>query len=89
MKYTVKTSALHTLSTQCLVLGVYENNTLPSSTTVIDKVTRKAISKKIKAGDITGKLGQTLLLHDLDGVNAKRVLLTGFGKKSAFKIPRH
>src|SRR5690606_2717123 len=33
-----------------------------------------------KRGDIAGKPGQTLLLHDLPGLKAERVLLVGAGK---------
>jgi len=38
----------------------------------------------LKKGDIEGEAGQTLLLYDLPGVAAERVLLVGLGKKKEF-----
>ncbi len=39
-------------------------------------------SAHLKAGDIQGKLGQTLLLHSLPNLSAQRVLLLGIGKEA-------
>lgn len=89
MKFTTKTTALHTTPTACLVLGIFQNNVLPETTAAIDKVSKGSISKILKAGDISGKSGQTLLLQNIAGVKAKRVLLVGCGKKSSLSIKEY
>ena len=35
----------------------------------------------MKSGELTGKLAQTILLRDLQGLSAKRLLIVGCGKK--------
>jgi len=84
MKFTIKAASLQNLSTACLVLGVYTNQNLPELTAQADKLIRKKISKLIDSGDLSGALGQTVLLHAPEGLRAKRVLLVGLGKKSDF-----
>lgn len=84
MKFTIKAATLQNLSTACLVLGVYTNNNFPELTAQADKLTRKTISKLIDSGDMSGALGQTVLMHGPEGLRAKRVLLVGLGKKSDF-----
>ena len=89
MNFTIKTAALQNISTSCMVLGVYQNKTLPEITAEIDKLTRKKLSKIIDAGDINGALGQSLLIHDIDGIRAKRILLIGLGKKSDLNLKNY
>jgi len=84
MKFTIKAASLQNLSTACLVLGVYTNQNLPELTAQADKLIRKKISKLIDSGDLSGALGQTVLMHAPEGLRAKRVLLVGLGKKSDF-----
>ncbi len=82
MQFSTKTTALSNTPTSCLILGVYINGHLPEATAAVDKASGKAISKVIKAGDMNGKAMEALLLHNVDGIKAKRVLLLGCGKKS-------
>lgn len=80
MKYQAKLTAL-SQPTECIVIGVYENNEFSKSFNEIDLATKGYLSGLIKSGEITGKLGQTLLLRDLNGIAAKRLLIIGCGKK--------
>ncbi|MBW4960152.1 M17 family peptidase N-terminal domain-containing protein, partial [Klebsiella pneumoniae] len=50
----------------------------------IDTATKGLISRVIKAGDMDGKRGKTLFLHEVSGIGASRVLLVGLGKQDAF-----
>lgn len=89
MKFTVKTSALQNTPSSCLVLGIYQNNALPETTATIDKLCKGALSKIVKTGDISGKSGQSLLLHNINGVKAKRILLIGCGKKAELDAKKY
>jgi leucyl aminopeptidase len=80
MQFSVKTGKPEALATPCLVVGVYEDKLLPLLTERLDSACRKGIRKLIDAGDISGKLGEHLLLQRLDGIRAQRVLLVGCGK---------
>ena len=48
---------------------------------VIDDVSDKFLSTLLRRGDIEGKIGQTLLLHNVPNILADRVLLVGAGKE--------
>ncbi|GAB4393864.1 MAG: leucyl aminopeptidase [Gammaproteobacteria bacterium] len=65
--------------TECLVIGVYAKSQLTDSAKKLDKISINYISELLKSGDLTGKIGQTLLLHNVPNSQAKRVLLVGCG----------
>ena len=68
-------------SSDCVVAGVYEGGELSPSATLLDSASQGLLTKLVKAGDIEGKSAQTQLLYGVDGVNAKRILVVGCGKK--------
>jgi leucyl aminopeptidase len=59
---------------------VGEGRKLGAAARAVDAASEGALSALLKRGDLAGKVGQTLLLHDLPGVKAERVLLVGCGK---------
>ncbi|MGZ3253905.1 MAG: leucyl aminopeptidase [Burkholderiaceae bacterium] len=83
MDFSIKTfDAKNTIAnakTGCLVIGVFENKKLSQTAQALDK--KGALSAAIKSGDITGKAGSTLLLRQIDGVTAERLLLVGLGNE--------
>ncbi|MCH2567796.1 MAG: leucyl aminopeptidase [Pseudomonadales bacterium] len=72
----------------CVVVGVYDKNNLSPSAERLDKTSRGTIKKVLARGDISGAVGQTLLLQDLRGIQAPRVLLVGLGKPRDLDTPR-
>ncbi|MDQ9170331.1 leucyl aminopeptidase [Oxalobacteraceae bacterium R-40] len=68
------------LKTGCIAVAVFENKKLSASAQQLDG--KGAITAALKSGDISGKPGTTLLLRNLDGVAAERVLLVGLGKEA-------
>jgi leucyl aminopeptidase len=80
MNFSVKTSNPATLATPVIVLGLFDDGTLPPLSAEIDNTSRSALSRIAKAGDIKGKLGDVLLLQRIDGCKAQRILLIGLGK---------
>jgi leucyl aminopeptidase len=63
----------------CIAVGVFENAKLTDPARSLDR--KGVISAALKSGDISGKPGTSLLLRDVAGVAANRVLLVGFGKE--------
>ncbi len=84
MEFSIKTGNPEKQRSDCLVVGVFEGKKLTSAAQALDDAGAKSITAALKAGDITGKLGGTLMLRALDGVNSVRVLLVGLGKQSEF-----
>jgi leucyl aminopeptidase len=89
MLFTVKVANPATLTTDCLVTGIFDDGTLPDLTKDLDAASGKALSKLVSAGDINGKLGQTLLLQKVEGIRAKRVLLVGCGKSKELDAKKY
>ena len=67
--------------TQCAVMGVYEQSPLSGASATLDEALKGRLSRIIKQGDFTGRLGDTLLLPDLEGP-IERVLLVGMGTRT-------
>lgn len=80
MDFLVNSSSVETLKTSLLVVTVNEQLQLDSQGQLIDTACAGALSTHLKSGDIQGKLGQSILLHNLANLNAQRVLLIGTGK---------
>ena len=80
MEFSTKSLSPEKAKTGCLVIGVYESAGLTSAGTALDKAAGKRLSAVLKAGDMSGKAGSSLLLRDLPGIAAERVLLVGLGK---------
>lgn len=68
------------VKTGCIVVAVFENRKLSAAAQQLDG--KGAITAAVKSGDISGKPGSTLLLRNLAGVAAERVLLVGLGKEA-------
>jgi leucyl aminopeptidase len=89
MNFTAKSSNPLTLSTECLVTAVFEDGSLPDIAAIIDKATRKSVSRLVSKGDIKGKKGESLLLQKTDGVRAQRILLVGAGKQKELDAKKY
>jgi len=83
MQFSVETKNAQTLrkQTATLVLAISEDGKLNEAAKIIDKDLGGAISAWRERGDMSGKLGQTLLLRGLPNSNAERILLVGIGKE--------
>ncbi len=81
MHFEVWTRGLATLTVDCLVLGVFEEGTLTEEAQAVDTASGGRLKKLLARGDFSGRSGETLLLTDLPGIEATRVLLTGLGAK--------
>jgi len=82
MQLVVKSASPETLKTATLVIAVGEGRKLGATAKVIDQACDGALTAALKRGDLAGKAGQTLLLHNLPNLKAERVLLVGAGKES-------
>ncbi|NEV60441.1 leucyl aminopeptidase [Thiorhodococcus minor] len=84
MEFKIKTGEIANHKTPCLVLGVFDRRKLIGPSEDVDAATNGRIGALLKKGDLDGETGQTLILYDLPGLAAERVLLVGLGKKKDF-----
>lgn len=80
MEFVVKNTKAPAIKAATLVLPVGEDLVLGATAQSIDAASAGAIATVLKRGDLQGKPGQTLLLQQLPGIKAERVLLVGTGK---------
>lgn len=88
MQFLAKTANPVKNRSQVVVVGMYDDNSLTPSAKLIDQASKGYLRKVAKRGDITGKVGQTLVLHDVPGINAQRVLVAGLGNADSTDGPK-
>ncbi|MEW8587065.1 MAG: leucyl aminopeptidase, partial [Candidatus Thiodiazotropha sp.] len=84
MDYLLKTGDPAKLKTPCLVVGIFSKRQLSPLAQQLDKSCKGALQRIVKRGDMDGESGQQLLLYDLPGIEAERILLVGLGKQREF-----
>jgi len=89
MEYIVKSGTPEKQRSGCIVVGVFETRKLSTVAGQIDRVSGDAISAILRRGDLEGKPGQTLLLHNIPNLPSERVLLVGCGKEKEFSESRY
>jgi leucyl aminopeptidase len=85
MEFTIKSGSPEKQRSACVVVGVFDNRKPSLSADLIDRASNGYVSEIIRRGDMEGKLGSTLLLHNVRGTLADRVLLIGLGKEREFR----
>ncbi|MCH7695420.1 MAG: leucyl aminopeptidase [Proteobacteria bacterium] len=81
MEFSIKSGNPEKQRTACLIIGITEPRRLTAAAKAIDNISKKHISSLLRRGDIVGKAGQSLLLHNVPGTLADRVLLIGCGRE--------
>jgi leucyl aminopeptidase len=91
LDFSIKTGQPERQQTECLVLPVFANGELPKSTAQADRAAKGKIKKVCANLAFDAKPGSTLLLHEVPGIAASRLVLAGFGKRGrvAAKDFRH
>jgi leucyl aminopeptidase len=81
MDFNIKSGNPEKQRTACVIVGIFESRRLSNAAKAIDTVSKKYLSNLIRRGDMDGNKGQYLLLHNVPGMIADRVLLIGCGKE--------
>ena len=85
MEFSIKSGSPAKQRSACVVIGVFEPRKLTAAGELVDSASKGYIGDIIRRGDMEGKAGRTLLLHNVPGVLADRVLLVGLGREKDFK----
>jgi leucyl aminopeptidase len=80
MKITTQFTPLAKVESDWLIVCVWEEEPLSGALAELDSRLEGALTRLIKAGDITGKAKETTTLLDKKGIAAQRILVLGLGK---------
>ncbi len=89
MEFTVKSGNPEKQRTACVVVGVYEPRRPSPAAARLDEASGGHLGAVLRRGDLEGKLGQTLLLHQVPGTLCDRVLLVGCGRERELNETRY
>jgi leucyl aminopeptidase len=84
VEFSTNAAAPESCRSDCVVVGVFEGKKLTRAAQAVDRAAKGRLAAILKRGDLEGRLGSTLLLHDVPGNAAARVLLVGLGKEAEF-----
>ena len=73
----------------CVVVGAYADKTLTPAGQAVDEASGGRLRALLERGDLSGRTGRSLVLHDLPGVVAPRVLVIGLGEAGKFGVPQY
>ena len=82
MEYSIKSGSPEKQRSACVLAGVLESRKLTPAAQAIDDAGDGFLSALLRKGDMDGKIGQSLLLHNVPGMAAERLLLVGCGKQA-------
>lgn len=89
MEFSTQTStSLHQIKTAALGVGVFAEGILSPAAELIDRASNGAMSAAVKA-EFKGKPKTRLVLRNLPGVKAERVILIGLGAQDEYKAATH
>ena len=81
MEFSIKAQSPEKSRSDCVVIAVNEAQQLSPSAQLLNDASGTYLAKLLRQGDLSGKVGKTLLVHNVPGVAAPRVLLVGTGKE--------
>lgn len=85
---TLTTPSLHQTKTAALGVGVFEDGILSPAADIIDQASNGALKAVLK-DEFKARPKTHLVLRNLPGVTAQRVILIGLGKQDAYKASVH
>jgi len=85
VRFDTSEQRLAALVTDCLAVGLFDEDTLSGASLALDKSMRGALSKLKAAGDLPVRPGESQLLLAPAGIKAKRLLVVGLGKRRDFR----
>ncbi len=85
MEFSIKNGNPEKQRNDCVIVGVFETRKLSAAAAALDRASHGYLAGILRRGDLDGKLGSTLLLHNVPGALCGRVLLVGLGREREFR----
>lgn len=89
MIYNTKTANLTTLKTACLVVGFFKGGKQDASFEQLDTATGGQLTRVMRKNDLGNDAGSSLVLYELEGINAARIMLINLGKANELTAQRY
>jgi leucyl aminopeptidase len=89
MNYSIETNPLETLESDCLVVGIFNNQQLTLAAKTLDDQTNGLLTSVVNRGDIAGKLNETLFLNVIPNSDINRILLVGLGEQKPLSVKNY
>lgn len=89
MEYNIKSGDITKQRTACLILGIFSHRQLTPLAQAVDSSSKGLLTGILKRGDLNGDTGQHLMLYDVPGTQAERVLLVGLGKPRELSLKQY
>ena len=86
MEFAVKGGRPENLRTGCIVVPVRPEEGV-SGDAGLDAVLRARVLRLVERGDLAAGAGKTVVLHDVEGLKAERVVLVSVGRDAALDAP--
>ncbi len=84
MEFSIKSGLPESRKGGCTVVGIFESRKLSAAAATLDRTAKGYLASIVKRGDMDGKLGATLVLHNVPNIASERVLLVGLGPEADF-----
>ncbi len=81
MDYFIESVSLDKLQSECLIVGLYENQSFQGITASLDALSGGLLGQLVIRGDIKGKNAETLLINNTAISNIARIVLVGLGEQ--------
>jgi leucyl aminopeptidase len=89
MKITVTNDGIDKLSTEGILVMVFENVKKPADYSgEVDKLLNGEITSLIKSAEIKGKYNEITVLHTMGRISARVILVAGLGKKKELDVDK-
>jgi len=85
VEFSINSGAPQAGRNDCVVAGVFEPRKLSAAAAGLDRAAKGHLASVVRRGDMTGKAGTTLLLRNVPGIAAERVMLVGLGREADFR----
>ncbi len=85
MEFSIKNGNPEKQRNACVIVGVFEHRKLSDAAQAIDRASDGYLGSLLRRGDMDGKLGSTLMVHNVPGTLCERILLVGCGKEREFQ----
>ena len=85
MEFSIKSGSPEKQRVACVLVGVFESRKLTFAADLLDRISNGFLSDVLKRGDMDGKLGTTLVLHNVPHTLCDRVMLVGLGRERDFR----
>ncbi len=84
MEFSIKSGLPETRKGGCTVVGIFESRKLSDAAATLDRASKGYLGSIVMRGDMDGKPGTTLVLHNVPNLSCERVLLVGLGPEADF-----